>query len=81
MRLAKTRLMELCEHGSAAILLRSYCSDSGILQALINRDLLQKYGVRIRFIGRREMLPPDVRKAVEDMERLTMGHNRYVSPT
>ncbi|KAI9634977.1 Decaprenyl diphosphate synthase-like protein [Dioszegia hungarica] len=54
MRLAKTRLMELCEHG----------------------DLLQKYGVRIRFIGRREMLPPDVRGAVEDMERLTARHTR-----
>jgi undecaprenyl pyrophosphate synthase len=43
---------------------------------LMGRDLLQKYGVRIRFIGRRDMLPPDVRGAVEDMERLTERHSR-----
>lgn len=40
----------------------------------VRSDLLQEYGVKIRFIGRRDMLPPDVREAVDDMERMTEGN-------
>ncbi|KAK1925496.1 Decaprenyl diphosphate synthase-like protein [Papiliotrema laurentii] len=53
MGLARTRLMELCQHG----------------------DLLQEYGVRVRFIGRREMLPEYLRIAIKDMEEMT-GRNQ-----
>ncbi|RSH91079.1 cis-prenyltransferase [Saitozyma podzolica] len=56
MSLARTRLLELCQHG----------------------DLLQKYGVKLRFVGRVEMLPPEVRDAVERMEQVTAGHKRGV---
>jgi hypothetical protein len=41
-------------------------------------DLLQQYGVKIRFIGRKDMLPPDVLEAVDDMERLTSGNKKYI---
>jgi undecaprenyl pyrophosphate synthase len=38
-------------------------------------DLLQEYGVRVRFIGRREMLPEYLRIAIKDMEEMT-GRNQ-----
>jgi len=44
-----------------------------------DRDLLQQYGVRIRFIGRRDMLPQDVLEAVDRMEDMTAGNTKYVS--
>ncbi|GFZ45140.1 hypothetical protein JCM24511_02866 [Saitozyma sp. JCM 24511] len=57
MSLARTRLLELCQHG----------------------DLLQKYGVKLRFVGRVEMLPPEVRDAVKRMEQVTAGHKRDIT--
>jgi undecaprenyl pyrophosphate synthase len=39
-------------------------------------DLLEEYGVRIRFIGRRELLPPEVFNTVLEMERMTANNNR-----
>ena len=44
-----------------------------------NSDLLQKYGVRVRFIGRIEMLPLHVRQAVRDMEDMTKDNTEWVS--
>ncbi|ORY28474.1 putative undecaprenyl diphosphate synthase-domain-containing protein [Naematelia encephala] len=41
-------------------------------------DLLQQYGIRVRFIGRIEMLPKDVREAVQEMEALTRNHRNGV---
>ena len=38
------------------------------------RDLLQEYGVRVRFIGRTEMLPEHVRTAIAEMEEVTAGN-------
>ena len=46
------------------------------LTLTIDSDLLEKYGVRIRFIGRRDMLPPDVLAAVVDMESMSSGNTR-----
>lgn len=55
---------------------------SKLMQFHICRALLQEYGVRIRFIGRREMFPEDVRAAVEEMEEMTAKHTRWVwTPT
>jgi undecaprenyl pyrophosphate synthase len=34
--------------------------------------------VRIRFIGRRDMLPKDVLEAVDRMEAMTAGNKKYV---
>ena len=47
--------------------------------ALISRDLLQQHGIRLRCVGRREMLPLDLQKAIGQMEDLTKGHTQYVS--
>lgn len=45
---------------------------------IVLRALLEEYGVRIRFIGRRDMLPPDVLEAVDDMESMTSGNTKWV---
>jgi ditrans,polycis-polyprenyl diphosphate synthase len=39
-------------------------------------DLLEQYGVKIRFMGRRDMLPDDVREAVDRMEAMTSGNKK-----
>jgi len=49
-----------------------------LLELSSHGDLLNKYGVRIRFIGRREMLPEDVRRGVEKMEAMTAGNRNGV---
>ena len=41
-------------------------------------DLLQEYGIKVHFAGRREMLPPLVRDAVNQMETLTAKNTEYV---
>lgn len=40
------------------------------------RDLLEEYGVKIRFIGQLDLLPPDVLQAVRDMEAMTQGNKK-----
>ncbi|CAD6567542.1 MAG: cis-prenyltransferase [Tremellales sp. Tagirdzhanova-0007] len=52
MKLAETRLMELCQYG----------------------ELLQEYGVRIRFAGPRHFFPEEVREAMQRMESMTADH-------
>lgn len=41
-------------------------------------DLLEEYGVKIRFIGQLDLLPPDVLQAVRDMEAMTQGNKNGV---
>ena len=40
------------------------------------RNLLEKHGVRLCVLGRRELLPDYVRKAFENGENMTKHHNR-----
>jgi ditrans,polycis-polyprenyl diphosphate synthase len=67
MGLAKVKLSELAGHGY--VFLRKMAD---------GRDLLQQYGVKIRFIGRRDMLPQDVLEAVDRMEMMTSGNKKWV---
>ena len=90
MGLAKTKLSELAQHGYVHIIPTSAKTffitehggnlDSFVLCSvlLMVRDLLERYGVRIRFIGRRDMLPPDVLEAVDEMESMTSGNAKWV---
>ncbi|WWD18517.1 di-trans,poly-cis-decaprenylcistransferase [Kwoniella shandongensis] len=41
-------------------------------------DLLEEYGVKIRFIGQVALLPPDVQEAVREMEEMTANHKNGV---
>ena len=68
MGLAKVKLSELAGHG--------YVSLFG--EGANGRDLLHQYGVKIRFIGRRDMLPQDVLEAVDRMELMTSGNKKWV---
>lgn len=73
MGLAKVKLSELAGHGYAIPI-------SIDMLRTDDRDLLQQYGVKIRFIGRRDMLPQDVLEAVNKMETMTAGNKKYVKP-
>ncbi|KIR57152.1 di-trans,poly-cis-decaprenylcistransferase [Cryptococcus gattii Ru294] len=42
-------------------------------------DLLEEYGVKIRFIGQLDLLPPDVLQAVRDMEAMTQGNKNDIT--
>jgi hypothetical protein len=42
-------------------------------------DYMQHHDIKVTFLGRREMLPPDVLDAVESMERETATHQTYAS--
>jgi ditrans,polycis-polyprenyl diphosphate synthase len=76
MGLAKMKLSELASHGYVPHLLHL----SGVIgrEANSDRNLLEQYGVKIRFIGRRDMLPQDVLEAVDRMEEMTKGNTKYV---
>ncbi|CEH16844.1 Cis-prenyltransferase [Ceraceosorus bombacis] len=39
-------------------------------------EVLARHSVRLRIVGRRELLPVDVRAAVESVERMTLGNKR-----
>lgn len=52
MELAKSRLLELCEHG----------------------EVVSRYAVRVRVVGKRHLLPSDVQEAVNRLEEATQ-HN------
>ena len=39
-------------------------------------DLLHKNGIRVKVIGRRELLPDDLRKALEELEEATKNYDR-----
>jgi hypothetical protein len=44
----------------------------------VRSDYMQHHDIKVTFLGRREMLPPDVLDAVESMERETSTHQTYV---
>lgn len=70
MELLKSKLVELCRHGSA--------STSAVVRTHQPSDLLQEYGVKVRFVGRTEMFPDDVKQAIREMEKLTSKNEQYV---
>jgi hypothetical protein len=45
---------------------------------LLISDLLQQHGIQLRCVGRREMLPLDLQKAIQQMEDMTSQHQKYV---
>ena len=45
-----------------------------------NRDLLQQYGVRVFIVGKRDLLPQDVKDACDEIEAITAHNTRSVAP-
>jgi tritrans,polycis-undecaprenyl-diphosphate synthase [geranylgeranyl-diphosphate specific] len=44
---------------------------------LVTDERVHKYGIRVNVIGRKELLPENVRKAAEEAERVTKKYNNY----
>lgn len=44
---------------------------------LVHDERVHKYGIRVNIIGRRELLPENVRKAAEEAERATRKYSNY----
>ncbi|ASJ00957.1 polyprenyl diphosphate synthase [Thermococcus gorgonarius] len=44
---------------------------------LIKDERVHRYGIRVNVIGRKELLPENVRKAAEEAERVTKKYNNY----
>lgn len=77
MNLAKQRLTELCQHGCVRLSLHFFFHVEPMMTPFnYIRDLLEEYGVKIRFIGQLDLLPPDVLQAVRDMEAMTQGNKK-----
>lgn len=47
-----------------------------LLELAGHGEIIARYEVRVRIVGRRELLPPDVREAVEKVENMTRSHRR-----
>ncbi len=47
------------------------------LWLIVDRDLLQEYGVRIRFVGSRHLLPQELQDAIVRMEKMTRRNKGY----
>ncbi len=45
---------------------------------LVHDERVHKYGMRVNIIGRRELLPGNVRKAAEEVERVTKKYTNHI---
>lgn len=68
MKLAEERLVEMAEHGYARFFFLSpRCSFTSTWQS----EILDRHGVRLNVLGRRELLPERVQLAVAKAESMT----------
>ena len=79
MRLAEVKLVEICQHGCVLMVIFTSENNSKIMRIFANRELLDKYGVRLNVIGKTELLPPAVQAAVKRAEDLTRSNDKCVS--
>ena len=42
----------------------------------LHSEIITRHSVRVKVIGRRHLLPPDVRAAVQKVETMTKNHSR-----
>lgn len=90
MKLAEDRFCELCEKGcgNSPLQFHHFYSLSFLQLLLLDvalllsvhhycRSLLDEWGVRVSIVGRRALLPPRVRKALERAEHMTRHNDRY----
>ena len=71
MKLAEEKLLELCQNGYN--LLNTY---SQFCLSYTCRDLLDEHGVRLNVIGKIELLPQSVQRAIQKAENMTRHNNR-----
>ena len=71
MRLAEEKLLELCQHGcNLLITYFQFCL------SYTCRDLLDEHGVRLNIVGKIELLPQSVQRAVRKAENMSRHNNR-----
>lgn len=76
MDMARVRLVEICEKGCV---LGWEGGDPAKLTGpgfFLRSALLDRHGVQIRILGRRDLLPPDVQEACARAEALTANNSR-----
>ena len=71
MKLAEEKLLEICQHGYN--LLTTY---SRFCLSYTCRDLLDEHGVRLIVVGKTELLPQSVQRAIRKAENMTRQNNR-----
>jgi len=52
-----------------------------LIDAFASSDLLEKYQVRLRVLGKTSLLPQNVKIAVDRAEKLTRRHKKYFMPS
>lgn len=62
--------------GAHVLVCSLFCIEPMITRFIHVRNLLEEYGVKIRFIGQLDLLPPDVLQAVRDMEAMTQDNKK-----
>ncbi|MDK2784018.1 MAG: tritrans,polycis-undecaprenyl-diphosphate synthase, partial [Thermococcaceae archaeon] len=45
---------------------------------LVHDERVHKYGIRVNVLGRKELLPRNVREAAEEAEKVTRKYNNYI---
>jgi len=81
MAMARTRLVEICQHGSVALSLSFTCARAPLVAdpgSHPRSALLQQYGIQIRVLGRRDLLPLDVQDSCAKAEEMTASNTKCV---
>lgn len=83
MQLAEQRFCELCEKGCVPLSWKPNAMLTPELHGLhcrygLSRSLLDEWGVRVCIVGRKELLPPRVRMALERAENITRHNDRSI---
>lgn len=74
MGLAEEKLLEICQQGWVSLCLPAVL----LTPALLRRELLDKYGVRLNILGKKELLPPGVRARGQQAEDMTRHNKRWI---
>lgn len=77
MDMARLRLVEICEKGCVPGFAVATCDgDADMPRSPCRRALLDRHGVQIRILGRRDLLPPDVQESCARAEAMTANNSR-----
>lgn len=74
MNLAEKRLVEMAQYGYVCLFFYSV----SFVDASWQSEILDRHGVRLNVLGRRELLPPSVQAAIEKAENMTRHNNACV---
>lgn len=79
MDMARTKLLEICERGSVSLDPWPLSQTRKLKLFLHHRQLLDRYGIRVVVLGRKDLLPPDMQASVAKVESMTAYNRRSVA--